>query len=137
MTNNFEWKTVKIEKAKRSPTVVKQVLKKYPLCVSCCSQDRLQSHHIIPVSKGGDDTVANCRTLCWKCHRIWHWFFEESVIILEEPYFKVITDTKEKFEHWVKHSTPYSGQKESVEEFKYKKMKRLQEYLAQTLVEYS
>lgn len=28
-----------------------------------------EAHHIIPVSKGGRDTVENCQILCIDCHK--------------------------------------------------------------------
>ncbi|WP_415874108.1 HNH endonuclease [Domibacillus aminovorans] len=30
----------------------------------------LEVHHVIPLSKGGDDTVVNAQSLCPNCHRM-------------------------------------------------------------------
>jgi hypothetical protein len=37
-------------------------------CVRCGSTTRLEVDHIVPVSRGGQHTVANGRTLCRPCH---------------------------------------------------------------------
>jgi len=38
-------------------------------CVKCDSRERLEYDHIIPLSKGGSDTVRNIELLCEKCNR--------------------------------------------------------------------
>lgn len=39
------------------------------LCVSCFRlEDNLQIHHIVPVSKGGNDDLSNLVALCKSCH---------------------------------------------------------------------
>lgn len=37
-------------------------------CARCNSTDDLETHHIIPVSKGGVDKQTNLITLCGRCH---------------------------------------------------------------------
>ena len=37
---------------------------------SCRSSYRLQTHHVIPRHKGGDNTATNLATLCWYHHHI-------------------------------------------------------------------
>lgn len=37
-------------------------------CVRCGSNESLTVDHIIPISKGGTDTLDNLRTLCRKCN---------------------------------------------------------------------
>ena len=38
-------------------------------CVQCVSNERLEYDHIIPVSKGGSNTVRNIQLLCETCNR--------------------------------------------------------------------
>lgn len=38
-------------------------------CVKCNSQEKLEFDHIIPHSKGGNDTERNIQLLCEKCNR--------------------------------------------------------------------
>jgi len=37
-------------------------------CKVCGSTDNLEKHHIIPLEKGGPDTVQNLMVLCRECH---------------------------------------------------------------------
>lgn len=49
-------------------------------CCNECGQTDipLQVHHIIPVSKGGEDVIENMELLCYECHRKKHnHYFEE------------------------------------------------------------
>lgn len=41
-------------------------------CVRCGATDRLQVHHVIPVSAGGSHDDSNLVTLCNNCHREAH-----------------------------------------------------------------
>ena len=38
-------------------------------CVKCSSRERLEYDHIVPVSRGGSNTVRNIELLCEKCNR--------------------------------------------------------------------
>ena len=41
-------------------------------CRNCNSGEKLECHHIIPISKGGNNQLDNLITLCSKCHKIEH-----------------------------------------------------------------
>lgn len=38
-------------------------------CVQCSAEDDLQFDHVIPVAKGGGNTVDNIQVLCGDCNR--------------------------------------------------------------------
>ena len=40
-----------------------------PLCKRCSGTWGVAMHHILPVGKGGKDTLENVLLLCWYCHR--------------------------------------------------------------------
>lgn len=42
------------------------------ICHKFCGV-RIETHHIRPVSKGGDDTFENCIPLCFEAHRVLVW----------------------------------------------------------------
>jgi hypothetical protein len=51
----------------------KKVRDRFPFCHKCGSNyPRLQVHHDIPISKGGNHTIENLILLCEDCHRIKH-----------------------------------------------------------------
>lgn len=41
-------------------------------CVRCGSTNKVQTHHIIPLSKGGTNHSFNLITLCESCHESQH-----------------------------------------------------------------
>ena len=45
---------------------------KYHFCAACGSEHDLQYHHLVPVSKGGEDDPTNIIVLCAGCHQKWH-----------------------------------------------------------------
>jgi len=53
------------------PTDVKEAVWRRDLgkCVQCSSNEKLEFDHIVPVSKGGSNTVRNIQLLCEKCNR--------------------------------------------------------------------
>lgn len=41
-------------------------------CVSCCSTNQLEVHHVVPLSRGGTNRLSNLVTLCKPCHHAAH-----------------------------------------------------------------
>lgn len=37
-------------------------------CTKCGATSSLQVHHVIPLSRGGHNMLANLTTLCYNCH---------------------------------------------------------------------
>lgn len=42
-----------------------------PTCEQCGSSDHLVTSHIYPIEQGGNDTIQNKQTLCFKCSKKW------------------------------------------------------------------
>jgi len=60
------------------------------ICVLCCEdKDRLQVHHIVPVSKSGSDHESNLITLCSQCHTIVHQKGDERYVEEFKDYTKI------------------------------------------------
>ena len=50
--------------------VVREVWRRCQMrCVKCSSNERLEVDHIIPLAKGGSNTVRNLQLLCEECNR--------------------------------------------------------------------
>lgn len=45
-----------------------EAIRRQPWCSECGSRDDLTGDHLIPVSVGGRDTLANARVLCRSCN---------------------------------------------------------------------
>lgn len=62
-------------------TIFKKLLiqEKGPFCEECGQTDvPLQVDHIVPVSRGGEDTLDNMQLLCYECHmKKHHYYFDE------------------------------------------------------------
>lgn len=59
-------------KRKQNKELRLRVLIRDEYVCQCCKQPypeyNLECDHIIPLSKGGEDTDSNCQTLCVRCH---------------------------------------------------------------------
>ena len=94
-------KAAKANKKRRSKTARVQIRSlDVPVCAIChrtqseveASGSRLEKHHRIPLSDGGDDTMANLVVLCRECHEAWHMAHQkvrdelkEKAVVREEP----------------------------------------------------
>lgn len=38
------------------------------LCQGCGTSDKVQAHHVVPLSQGGKDELSNLKALCGRCH---------------------------------------------------------------------
>lgn len=60
----------------RSNEIPKRIRRKTTLkrmfCERCGIEEKLNVHHIKPVSKGGNHLQKNLLLLCWDCHMLWH-----------------------------------------------------------------
>ena len=41
-------------------------------CTRCGSTQKLEAHHVVPISAGGADVPSNVRILCLECHSQLH-----------------------------------------------------------------
>ena len=49
--------------------VRKKILRNDSCCVICGSKKRLNIDHIVPISKGGTNSMDNVQILCFSCNR--------------------------------------------------------------------
>jgi hypothetical protein len=54
--------------AGRLYSFARQVIARDKSCQTCGATGELRAHHIVPLSKGGDDTPDNGEALCRGCH---------------------------------------------------------------------
>lgn len=74
--SNYKKQQRKIENGTFRPGVEKELRKKVlerdNFCCKLCFQNsqtkKMQVHHIVPLSDGGDDTISNLIVLCSRCH---------------------------------------------------------------------
>jgi 5-methylcytosine-specific restriction endonuclease McrA len=99
--NNYRMQMKKIKKGKYRRGVdtetKAEILKRDSTECKICSfrdEQRLQIHHIVPVSNGGSDDYDNLITLCHKCHVLIHKEGCEKY----EAYFKNYTASMEENE---------------------------------------
>lgn len=53
---------------------------KKPLICGCCgNEEKLELHHIIPISLGGNDDYYNLIYLCFNCHKKMHKYILDSI----------------------------------------------------------
>jgi 5-methylcytosine-specific restriction endonuclease McrA len=55
-------------------------------CRHCNRRAGLHPHHILHKGRGGEDTVDNLVTLCWKCHGAHH----DGLLLVERVGDKII-----------------------------------------------
>jgi hypothetical protein len=67
LSNNFSIKNIRVP----IPSHIMQAVWKRDMqcCVNCGSNQNLEYDHIIPVSKGGSNSINNIQLLCQKCNR--------------------------------------------------------------------
>lgn len=69
---------------------------KLKVCGNCGSKDRVEIHHIVPISKGGTNNEGNLVYLCNKCHHLAHSEYEEnSVNLPKRIYLKAKEEIKD------------------------------------------
>jgi 5-methylcytosine-specific restriction endonuclease McrA len=42
------------------------------LCVDCKKNKAINAHHIVPLTKGGENKLHNLKALCFYCHSKYH-----------------------------------------------------------------
>ena len=58
-------------------------------CINCGRTDNLSYHHVVPLSKGGNDIPSNIVPLCPECHALAHGFTHGKTIADEDCRLKM------------------------------------------------
>ena len=45
-----------------------EIIKTYPRCLACHTEVNLSLDHVVPISRGGPDTIDNIQVLCGRCN---------------------------------------------------------------------
>jgi 5-methylcytosine-specific restriction endonuclease McrA len=70
---NFKRNRYKRTSSKNEWEIASKKRKKIDKCCRKCGRTwGLQTHHMIPVSKGGSNSLSNLTTLCRSCHKKEH-----------------------------------------------------------------
>lgn len=56
-------------------------------CAKCGLENSNHVDHIVPVSRGGEDTLENLQLLCWKCNTTKGDRVEGKALLWRNPYW--------------------------------------------------
>ena len=68
--NDFPGSTKARDYAQRHRLWRIMVLARYPICAMCHRAPSTQADHIVPRSRGGDESLENGQGLCAHCHHV-------------------------------------------------------------------
>ncbi len=61
-------------------------------CEKCGKKEKLNVHHVIPISWGGNNESNNLITLCFACHRAEHRFLQQWIVLFTKTNYDIIVN---------------------------------------------
>lgn len=66
--------------SRKTARAAKRELRLGSICCNCGKEcgTEIEYHHVVPLERGGRDTIDNLKPLCYECHTLVHFPFERK-----------------------------------------------------------